>query len=84
MRNQLQRAAVVELDRGGRQFHDQVQHGPNWHPGDPKTGAEGGIFNFVTKRGKCQGRKSKIHLDPRSRPAGSAITWKYPSVILLG
>jgi Fe-S cluster assembly protein SufB len=52
----------------------------NWYPGDD-TG-KGGIFNFVTKRGKCAGRRSKISWTQVE--TGSAITWKYPSVILQG
>ena len=52
----------------------------NWYPGD-KNG-EGGVYNFVTKRGKAQGRGSKISWTQVE--TGSAITWKYPSVILLG
>ena len=52
----------------------------NWYPGDD-TG-KGGIFNFVTKRGKCAGQRSKISWTQVE--TGSAITWKYPSVILQG
>jgi Fe-S cluster assembly protein SufB len=52
----------------------------NWYPGD-KTG-KGGIYNFVTKRGLCKGRKSKITWTQVE--TGSAITWKYPSCILQG
>ena len=52
----------------------------NWYPGD-KNG-QGGVFNFVTKRGKALGRKSKISWTQVE--TGSAITWKYPSVILQG
>jgi Fe-S cluster assembly protein SufB len=52
----------------------------NWYPGD-KNG-KGGIYNFVTKRGVCQGKKSKISWTQIE--TGSAITWKYPSVILEG
>ena len=52
----------------------------NWYPGD-KDG-KGGIYNFVTKRGKCQGKNSKISWTQVE--TGSAITWKYPSVVLLG
>jgi Fe-S cluster assembly protein SufB len=52
----------------------------NWYPGN-KEGV-GGIYNFVTKRGICQGRKSKISWTQVE--TGSAITWKYPSVILKG
>src|SRR5205807_4046953 len=53
----------------------------NWYSGNPKTG-EGGIYNFVTKRGLCQGRNSKISWTQVE--AGAAITWKYPSCILKG
>ena len=53
----------------------------NWYPGDFKTGA-GGIYNFVTKRGICKGDHSKISWTQVE--TGSAITWKYPSVILKG
>jgi Fe-S cluster assembly protein SufB len=52
----------------------------NWYPGD-KNG-KGGIYNFVTKRGLCAGRKSKISWTQVE--TGSAITWKYPSCILKG
>ena len=48
----------------------------NWYAGDPETG-KGGIYNFVTKRGKCLGKKSKISWTQIE--TGSAITWKYPS-----
>ena len=52
----------------------------NWFPGDKE--GNGGVYNFVTKRGKCQGRNSKISWTQVE--TGSAITWKYPSVILQG
>ena len=52
----------------------------NWYPGDKE--GNGGVYNFVTKRGKCQGRNSKISWTQVE--TGSAITWKYPSVILQG
>src|SRR5687768_13441605 len=77
--NQLH-AAVVELvahDNATIKY-STVQ---NWYPGDPKTG-KGGIYNFVTKRGKCAGRASKITWTQVE--TGSAITWKYPSCILQG
>ncbi len=77
--NQLH-AAVVELialDNADIKY-STVQ---NWYSGDPETG-KGGIFNFVTKRGKCQGKKSKISWTQVE--TGSAITWKYPSCILQG
>ena len=52
----------------------------NWYPGDKE--GKGGIFNFVTKRGACRGRASKISWTQVE--TGSAITWKYPSCILQG
>ena len=76
--NQLH-AAVVELialDNAEIKY-STVQ---NWYPGD-KHG-KGGIYNFVTKRGKCLGKNSKISWTQVE--TGSAITWKYPSVLLLG
>jgi len=76
--NQLH-AAVVEiiaLDNAQIKY-STVQ---NWYPGD-KNG-KGGIYNFVTKRGKCQGVNSKISWTQVE--TGSAITWKYPSCILFG
>ncbi|OGQ23155.1 MAG: Fe-S cluster assembly protein SufB [Deltaproteobacteria bacterium RIFCSPLOWO2_02_FULL_44_10] len=77
--NQLH-AAVVELitlDNAEIKY-STVQ---NWYAGDPKTG-KGGIYNFVTKRGKCLGKRSKISWTQVE--TGSAITWKYPSCLLLG
>jgi Fe-S cluster assembly protein SufB len=76
--NQLH-AAVVELIalENAEIKYSTVQ---NWYPGDAQ--GKGGIYNFVTKRGKCAGRKSKISWTQVE--TGSAITWKYPSVILLG
>src|SRR5689334_13735417 len=76
--NQLH-AAVVELValRGATIKYSTVQ---NWYPGDPKTG-KGGIYNFVTKRGKAF-ENSKITWTQVE--TGSAITWKYPSCILQG
>jgi Fe-S cluster assembly protein SufB len=76
--NQLH-AAVVELIAMERAEikYSTVQ---NWYSGD-KDG-NGGIYNFVTKRGKCTGRGSKISWTQVE--SGSAITWKYPSVILQG
>ena len=76
--NQLH-AAIVELitlDNAEIKY-STIQ---NWYPGDEN--GKGGIFNFVTKRGKCQGRNSKISWTQVE--TGSAITWKYPSVILQG
>jgi Fe-S cluster assembly protein SufB len=52
----------------------------NWYPGDAE--GRGGIYNFVTKRGLCEGRRSKISWTQVE--TGSAITWKYPSCILKG
>lgn len=77
--NQLH-AAVVELialDRAEIKY-STVQ---NWYPGNPETGL-GGIYNFVTKRGRCAGTRSKISWTQVE--VGSAITWKYPSCILQG
>lgn len=77
--NQLH-AAVVELiamDRAEIKYAT-VQ---NWYSGNKETGA-GGIFNFVTKRGRCQGYQSKITWTQVE--AGAAVTWKYPSCILQG
>jgi len=76
--NQLH-AAVVELVAldDAQIKYSTVQ---NWYPGD-KDG-KGGIYNFVTKRGKCLGRNSKISWTQVE--TGSAITWKYPSCILQG
>src|SRR5665811_1371525 len=72
-------AAVVELVAldGAQIKYSTVQ---NWYPGD-KNG-KGGIYNFVTKRGACRGRRSKISWTQVE--TGSAITWKYPSCILQG
>jgi Fe-S cluster assembly protein SufB len=77
--NQLHAAVVelVALDRAEIKY-STVQ---NWYSGNPKTGA-GGIFNFVTKRGRCAGFRSKISWTQVE--AGAAITWKYPSCILQG
>ncbi len=76
--NQLH-AAVVELIAHERAVinYSTVQ---NWYSGDEH--GKGGIYNFVTKRGLCQGKGSKISWTQVE--AGSAITWKYPSVILKG
>ena len=76
--NQLH-AAVVEIiamDRAEVKY-STVQ---NWYPGD-KNGV-GGIYNFVTKRGICRGESSKISWTQVE--TGSAITWKYPSCVLMG
>jgi Fe-S cluster assembly protein SufB len=76
--NQLH-AAVVELValEGAEIKYSTVQ---NWYPGDEN--GVGGIYNFVTKRGDCRGRRSKISWTQVE--TGSAITWKYPSCILRG
>jgi len=76
--NQLH-AAVVELValENARIKYSTVQ---NWYPGDKE--GNGGIYNFVTKRGKCAGRNSRISWTQVE--TGSAITWKYPSVLLIG
>jgi Fe-S cluster assembly protein SufB len=76
--NQLH-AAVVELVAldDAQIKYSTVQ---NWYPGNKE--GKGGIYNFVTKRGKCQGRNSKISWTQVE--TGSAITWKYPSCILMG
>ena len=76
--NQLHAAVVelVALDQAEIKY-STVQ---NWYPGDQK--GTGGIYNFVTKRGHCRGRRSKISWVQVE--AGSAITWKYPSCVLTG
>jgi Fe-S cluster assembly protein SufB len=76
--NQLH-AAVVELIalEGAEIKYSTVQ---NWYPGDKE--GKGGIYNFVTKRGVCRGANAKISWTQVE--TGSAITWKYPSVILQG
>ena len=76
--NQLH-AAVVELvaHKDAQIKYSTVQ---NWYPGDKE--GKGGIFNFVTKRGMCLGDNAKISWTQVE--TGSAITWKYPSVILKG
>jgi Fe-S cluster assembly protein SufB len=76
--NQLH-AAVVELVAldDAQIRYSTVQ---NWYPGDKE--GKGGIYNFVTKRGKCAGRNSKISWTQVE--TGSAITWKYPGCILQG
>jgi Fe-S cluster assembly protein SufB len=76
--NQLH-AAVVELValKDAQIKYSTVQ---NWYPGDAQ--GRGGIFNFVTKRGACRGENA--HISWTQVETGSAITWKYPSVILQG
>ncbi len=77
--NQLH-AAVVELiaHKDATIKYSTVQ---NWYPGDPETG-KGGIYNFVTKRGICLEKNSRISWTQVE--TGSAVTWKYPSCILKG
>ena len=77
--NQLH-AAVVELVAAGDGASIKYSTVQNWYPGD-KDG-KGGIYNFVTKRGKCAGKGSRISWTQVE--TGSAITWKYPSVLLQG
>jgi len=76
--NQLHAAVVelVALDNAEIKY-STVQ---NWYPGDEE--GQGGIYNFVTKRGVCRGKQAKISWTQIE--TGSAITWKYPSVILQG
>ena len=76
--NQLHAAVVelVTLDNAEIKY-STIQ---NWYPGDEE--GRGGIYNFVTKRGKCQGVNSKISWTQVE--TGAAITWKYPSVLLQG
>jgi Fe-S cluster assembly protein SufB len=76
--NQLHAAVVELVALGDAEIkYSTVQ---NWYPGDKE--GKGGIFNFVTKRGACRGANSKISWTQVE--TGSAITWKYPSVILQG
>lgn len=76
--NQLH-AAIVEIValKDATVKYSTVQ---NWYPGNSK--GEGGVYNFVTKRGMCRGANSKISWTQVE--TGSAITWKYPSCILMG
>jgi Fe-S cluster assembly protein SufB len=76
--NQLHAAVVelVALDKATIKY-STIQ---NWYPGDDQ--GKGGIYNFVTKRGKCQGKGS--HISWTQVETGSSITWKYPSCILIG
>jgi Fe-S cluster assembly protein SufB len=78
--NKQLHAAVVELIAHD---HAEIKYATvqNWYAGNPKTG-EGGIYNFVTKRGRCSGYRSKISWTQVE--AGAAITWKYPSCLLQG
>jgi Fe-S cluster assembly protein SufB len=76
--NQLHAAVVELVALGDAEIkYSTVQ---NWYPGDEE--GRGGIYNFVTKRGVCKGANSKISWTQVE--TGSAITWKYPSVILRG
>jgi Fe-S cluster assembly protein SufB len=76
--NQLHAAVVELVALGNAQIkYSTVQ---NWYPGDKE--GKGGIYNFVTKRGKCLGANSKISWTQVE--TGSAITWKYPSCVLMG
>ena len=76
--NQLH-AAIVEIVA---MDHAEVKYSTvqNWYPGDKE--GKGGIYNFVTKRGLCKGIRSKISWTQVE--TGSAVTWKYPSCILMG
>ena len=76
--NQLH-AAIVEIvvNENAEVKYSTVQ---NWYPGDAE--GKGGVYNFVTKRGDCRGRGSKLSWTQVE--TGSAITWKYPSCILRG
>lgn len=77
--NQLHSAIVELIAKDNAKIkYSTVQ---NWYAGDPETG-EGGVYNFVTKRGKCAGKNS--HISWTQVETGSAITWKYPSCILQG
>ncbi len=76
--NQLHAAIVEIITHDDAEIkYSTVQ---NWYPGDKE--GKGGIYNFVTKRGLCKGRNSKISWTQVE--TGSAITWKYPSCILMG
>ena len=77
--NQLH-AAVVELVAVGDDATIKYSTVQNWYPGDKE--GKGGIYNFVTKRAMCAGKRSKVTWTQVE--TGSAITWKYPSVILKG
>ena len=77
--NQLHSAIVELIAKDNAKIkYSTVQ---NWYAGAPDTG-EGGVYNFVTKRGKCAGKNS--HISWTQVETGSAITWKYPSCILQG
>src|SRR6266567_4537488 len=76
--NQLHAAVVELIALDDAEIHYATVQ--NWYPGDNE--GRGGIYNFVTKRGKCQGVNSKISWTQVE--TGSAITWKYPGCILMG
>lgn len=76
--NQLH-AAVVEI-HAAQDAEVRYATVQNWYPGDKE--GKGGIYNFVTKRGLCAGKRSKISWTQVE--TGSAITWKYPSCVLMG
>ena len=76
--NQLH-AAVVEI-HAAQEAEVRYATVQNWYPGDKE--GKGGIYNFVTKRGLCAGQRSKISWTQVE--TGSAITWKYPSCVLMG
>ena len=76
--NQLHAAVVELIVLDDAEIKYSTVH--NWYPGD--VNGKGGIYNFVTKRGDCRGRNSKISWTQVE--TGSAITWKYPSCILRG
>ncbi|QJC32203.1 Fe-S cluster assembly protein SufB [Enterobacteriaceae endosymbiont of Donacia versicolorea] len=80
-KNSQLHAAVVEvfIHKNAQVNYSTVQ---NWFPGGGKINQEGGILNFVTKRAICKGKNSKMSW--AQSETGSAITWKYPSVILKG
>ena len=71
---------MVELVAVGDSSQIKYSTVQNWYPGDKE--GKGGIYNFVTKRGACRGKNSKISWTQVE--TGSAITWKYPSCILQG
>ena len=76
--NQLHAAVVEIIAKDDAEVkYSTIQ---NWYPGNDE--GKGGVFNFVTKRGMCEGKRSKISWTQLE--TGSAITWKYPSVILKG
>lgn len=77
--NQLHSAVVELITKDNASIkYSTVQ---NWYAGNPESG-EGGVYNFVTKRGKCAGKNSRISWTQVE--TGSSITWKYPSCVLMG